>query len=369
MSMDFKDLIKQFSGRALNLMPQLQTEEATKNALIMPFLQLLGYDVFNPFEVVPEFVADIGIKKGEKVDYVILKDNLPIMLIECKHYKEKLDPHNSQLFRYFHVSKAKFAILTNGINYRFYTDLIETNKMDEKPFFEFNIIDIKEVETEELKKFHKSYFNIEEIVTTASELKYTGEIKTILHNEFKAPSANFVRYFAKQIYGGAITEKVLATFTELTKRSLTQFVNDTISDRLKFALDQQNTTVTITTNESTPNNSQENGETNDNKDSRIVTTEEEMEGFFIVKSILRKSVVANRIFPRDTISYFGILLDDNNRKPLCRLWFNGSKKYLGIFDANKKETKILLNSLDDIFEYAEELNKTIELYEATMSVS
>ncbi|WP_228084981.1 type I restriction endonuclease [Mucilaginibacter sp. JRF] len=207
--MDFKDAILQFAARVDKLCPQIQTEEATKNALIMPFIQLLGYDVFNPFEVSPEFIADIGIKKGEKVDYAILSEGNPILLVECKHYTQDLNPHNSQLFRYFHTTAAKFALLTNGVDYRFYTDLITPNKMDEKPFFEFKITDIKENEIAELKKFHKSYFNIDNITNTASELKYLNQIKHLLHQEFGDPSDDFVKYFARKVYPSTITQKVL----------------------------------------------------------------------------------------------------------------------------------------------------------------
>lgn len=165
--MDFKDQIKQIGDRVAKAKEHINTEEATKHSFVMPFIQALGFDVFNPLEVVPEFVADLGIKQGEKVDYAIFKDGSPIMLVECKWHGAKLDVHNSQLFRYFHVSKAKFGILTNGIEYRFYTDLIEPNKMDERPFFTFNITDLKEVQAEELKKFHKSYYNAETIFNTA----------------------------------------------------------------------------------------------------------------------------------------------------------------------------------------------------------
>ena len=111
--MDFKDQIKQVGERVVKLKDQIKTEEATKTALIMPFIQCLGYDVFNPLEVVPEFTADIGIKKGEKVDYAILKDGQPTILIECKWWGENLILHDSQLFRYFHTTKAKFGILMN----------------------------------------------------------------------------------------------------------------------------------------------------------------------------------------------------------------------------------------------------------------
>jgi hypothetical protein len=142
--MDFKDQLKVISDRVTKLKEQISTEEATKNAFIMPFLQALGYDVFNPIEVVPEFVSDIGLKKGEKIDYAIFKDGSPTILIECKHWAQNLNIHDGQLLRYFHVSKAKFGLLTNGITYRFYSDLVEPNKMDEKPFLEFNIHEIKD---------------------------------------------------------------------------------------------------------------------------------------------------------------------------------------------------------------------------------
>ena len=130
--MDFKDAIKQLSERVLKLKDNILTEEATKNAFIMPFINVLGYDVFNPLEVVPEMTCDIAMKKGEKIDYAIIKEGEPILLIECKHWAQDLNLHDNQLIRYFNVSKAKFGILTNGITYRFYTDLIEPNKMDEK---------------------------------------------------------------------------------------------------------------------------------------------------------------------------------------------------------------------------------------------
>ena len=120
--MELKTKLEQLHQRVDNLKEQIQTEEATKNAFIMPFIQILGYDIFNPIEVIPEFVCDIGTKKGEKVDYMIMKDGEPILVIECKHWRENADAHNSQLLRYYHVSKARFGILTNGIIYNFYTE-------------------------------------------------------------------------------------------------------------------------------------------------------------------------------------------------------------------------------------------------------
>lgn len=355
--MDFKDEMKQFGDRVEKLKDQIQTEEATKNALIMPFIKALGYDVFNPFEVVPEFIADIGIKKGEKVDYAIMKDNQPCILIECKHWGDSLDPHNSQLFRYFHTTKAKFGLLSNGIIYRFYTDLIEQNKMDEKPFFEFNVTDIKDNQIEELKKFHKSYFDVGNIQNTASELKYMNELKTLINIEFQNPTEGFIRHFARQIYQGMLTAKLMEQFTNLTKRSIQQYINDLITERLKSALKKENGEEL--NSDPLPIAGLAIGTT----ESKIETTEEEKEGFLIVKTILRQKTRPGRIVYRDAQSYFAILLDDNNRKTICRLYLNGSKKYLGTFDEQKRETRHAILTVDDIFNYCELLQNTVANYD------
>lgn len=353
--MDFKDEIKRFGDKVERLKVQIQTEEATKNAFIMPFIKVLGYDVFDPFEVMPEFIADIGIKKGEKVDYAILKDGQPSILIECKHWGENLDPHNSQLFRYFHTTKAKFGLLSNGIIYRFYTDLVEPNKMDEKPFFEFNVTDIKDNQVEELRKFHKSYFNVESIQTTASELKYMNELKILLAGEFQNPSEGFVKLFAKQIYRGMLTSKVVEQFGALTKKSVQQYINDLITERLTSALKKESD-VDQTVDKELATTMEEKG-------SLVETLDEELEGYLIVKTILRQRISPSRVANRDAQSYFAILLDDNNRKTICRLYLHGSRKYIGTFDEQKRETKSEIITVDDIFKFDEVLHRTVEWYD------
>jgi predicted type IV restriction endonuclease len=356
--MDFKDQIRQIGERVSKLKDQILTEEATKNALIMPFIQVLGYDVFNPLEVVPEFIADIGIKKGEKVDYAIFMDKQPMILVECKHWAQKLDIHDNQLLRYFNVTKAKFAILTNGVKFKFYTDLVEPNKMDEKPFLEFDLPDIKEQQIEELKKFHKSYFDVANILSSASEMKYTNELKLILATELKNPSDGFVRFFASQAYSGRMTDKVVFQFADFVRKSVHQVISDMITDRLKSALNQEKEVAAQ--QENTP--TVEDAATEGGKDRLIETTPEEIEGYFIVKSILRQQVDSSRIVYRDAQSYFSILLDDNNRKAICRLYFNTNRKYIGIIDSSKKEIKNEIFSLDDIYKYSEQLSATAETY-------
>jgi predicted type IV restriction endonuclease len=356
--MDFKDQVKALAERVVKMKDQVQTEEATKNAFIMPFMQTLGYDVFNPMEVVPEYIADVGTKKGEKIDYAIMRDNVPVILIECKHWREKLEAHNNQIVRYFTVSKAKFAILTNGIRYRFYTDLVETNLMDEKPFLDIDMIDLRDNQIEELKKFHKSYFDVANIVSSASEMKYTNEIKLLLQTELKTPSADFIRFIVGKVYTGVKTEKVIFQFSEFVKKSVHNVVGDMITERLKNALTNEET-LQLQAVEVTPSVG-----TIDATDpgKEIVTTSEEIEGFYIVKSILRSKVESNRITHRDTLSYFNILLDDNIRRTVCRLYFNNSKKQLGYYDEAKKEIKVEIKSLDDIYQYTDALCATAETY-------
>lgn len=118
--MDFIDRINELAARIPKQLDYCTTEEATKNALVLPFINALGYDIFNPTEVLPEFTADVGIKKGEKVDYAILQNGKPIMLFECKWSGADLSKaHVSQLYRYFNVvPDVRFGILTNGIRHK-----------------------------------------------------------------------------------------------------------------------------------------------------------------------------------------------------------------------------------------------------------
>ncbi len=350
--MDFKDVIKTLGDRVIKLKGHIATEEATKTSFILPFIQALGYDVYNPLEVTPEFTCDIGLKKGEKIDYAILKDEEPTVLIECKHWVEDLNSHDGQLLRYFHVSKAKFGLLTNGIIYRFFSDLEEKNKMDEKPFLEFNITEIRDNQIEELKKFHKAYFDIDNIITTAGELKYTNELKQCIGQEFNNPSPDFVRYFAKQVYSGLITAKILEQFTALTKKSIQFYISDLITERLKTALSKE---------DEIKKDSEEIVTEQDSKN-LIETTNEEIEAYMIIKSILRKAIDPHRIFYRDAQSYCAIILDNNRNKTLCRLYFTNKKLAIGIFDSNKSETKTTLNNLDDIYNLSENLINVVNFY-------
>lgn len=357
--MDLIDRLNQIAAKITKQKDSIATEEATKTAFIMPFISALGYDVFDPDEVVPEFTADIGIKKGEKVDYAIKVNDKISILIECKMLNSKLDAQNeSQLHRYFHATEARIAILTDGIVYKFYTDLDEPNKMDNKSFLELSILQIDEVVVGELKKFTKTAFNIDELLSSASELKYTKEIKHIINEQLLNPSDDFIKFVLNNIYTGRVTSQVKEQFIPVITKAFQQLINDKLNERFKSALSIAEPSISTST-ESTTAQPQPLQNADENK---IVTNQEELEGFYVIKSILSGVVDLNRVIYRDTQSYFGILLDDNNRKPIARLWFNNTKKYLGVFGIDKKEEKILISTIDDIFEHKEKVIASAKNY-------
>ncbi|HRO31616.1 MULTISPECIES: type I restriction endonuclease [Micrococcaceae] len=363
----------QFTDRLFSLAAKLQqqksvieTEEATKNALVMPFISsILGYDVFNPLEVVPEFTADVGIKKGEKIDYAIVHDGEVQMLIECKKSLGSLTlEHASQLYRYFAVTNARIAILTNGEAYQFYTDLDAPNRMDSKPFLVLDLNDIDEALIPELRKLSKDEFDLDSVVSAAEELKYIGALKRVIGGYFTTPDEEWVKFLASKVHEGAMTQKVRDQFSPLVAKACRQYLKDQVNDRLKAALGESSPSAA--TEELASNvTSGEIAERDliDVVADGIETTVEELEGFHIVRAIVCSEVGPERIVHRDAKSYFAILLDDNNRKPIARLHFNRSQKYLGIFDAHKAETRVPLTNLVDIYNHAEELRESVRGYQ------
>lgn len=356
--MDFIDQVKQFTKRVEGLKDSIQTEEATKTSIIMPFFSLLGYDVFNPDEFVPEFTADVGIKKGEKVDYAILSEGTPVILIECKWIGEKLDKHDSQLFRYFGTTKAKFAILTNGQIYRFYTDLEEPNKMDESPFLEINILDIKDGQVTELKKFHKSTFNVNDIFNTASELKYSHQFRSVFAEELQNPSDDFLKLFLTSVYNGVKTQAVMEKFRPILKKALNGYINELMNDKIKFALDANTDAPAETEIKQETEEPSEPAE----PQNKVVTTPEELEAFFITKMLLKDIVPLDDLSYKDTINYISVLYQNKVTKWVCRFSLTSGHKLLIIPDENKKEVKYPLESIYDIDKYKDNLIEVAKRY-------
>jgi len=344
----------------------IETEEATKNAFIMPFISLvLGYDVFNPAEVIPEFTVDVGTKKGEKVDYAIVKDGEVQILIEAKAVGAPLDiNHASQLFRYFAASNARIGVLTNGREYHFFTDLDKPNRMDEKPFLQLDLLDLDATLVAELQKLTKDTFDIGSVVSAAEELKYIGAIKRTLAAQFRDPDDDWVKALTNRVYEGSFTQKVRDQFSRLVAKAMKQFLADQVNERLKTALGNPSEATAIEGD--TEVASQSDGATPPESAAElgIVTTLEEIEGFQIVRAIACGEVDPGRIVQRDTKSYMGILLDDNNRKPIARLHFNRAQKYLGLFDENKVETRHPIESLEQIYQHAEAIRIAVRRYSA-----
>lgn len=341
--MEFIEKINLLKERCNSIKDGLLTEEATKNALIMPLINALGYDVFNPLEVVPEYIADVGIKKVEKVDYAILIDNKPIILIECKKVDNKsldIKKHATQLIRYFSVTDAKFIILTNGIVYKFFSDIDTQGKLDNEPFFVFNLLDFKENQIETLMEFSKENFDVNKAFSNAGDLKYIRQFEEVIENEYKNPSDDFVRYLINKanVCDGRITNNVVEKHKKTTVEAFNLFMSKVMKTSLDFSLNSKQT---------------ESKEENKNE---IITTLEELEGYAIVKSILSDIIDPNRITYRDNASYFNILIDDNIRKRLCLLRLNRSQKYL-VFVKDGKEERNSINSINDIYKFSNEIKE------------
>lgn len=364
--MDFADKIAALALRIAKLKDGLETEEATKNACVMPFLSALGYDVFDPQVVVPEFTADVGVKKGEKVDYAVKINGKIAMLVECKPSKSSLSSqHMSQLYRYFSVTDARFSILTNGIVYWFFSDLEQPNKMDAKPFFEFDMLNYRPGQVEELKKFATVNFDVASILETASDLKYGSLLMREIASEIDDPSEETMRLFIGRVYDGQIRANILNKFGPLVQKAMKDTVRELVNQRLSSAMDDSAKSplpnVTTEQEKSVSQNEEQTNEGTADLDG-IVTTQEEIDGYHIVRAIVREVIKVDRVAMRDAKSYCAILIDDNNRKPLCRMHFNRTTKYLGLFDADKNEERLRIDSLDDIFSYADRLKEAASVY-------
>ena len=363
-----RNLIEEIATRATRQRGNLATEEATKHSLVLPFIQALGYDVFDPTEVVPEFTADYGLKSGEKVDYAIMRGATPVIVIECKKAGDSLDSGRaSQLSRYFTNTPARVAILTDGILYKFYSDLDAENTMDTEPFLEVDITQVDQRAMQALGHFTKHSFDLEEARSVASNMKHIAGMKAYLLEMYNQPQEEFVRLLARKVFSGSLVQARMDHFTGLAKLAFNGFVNDVISNALQRASDvvkQDDFDQTIE-EEDVADNAAPALEGSGGAE----TTEEELQGYELVKTILSDVVSPDRVFIRDTGSYCGVLLDDTNRKPICRLRFNSaSLKRIGLFGGERDsygrraETQHDIEKVDDIANHAVQLREVVHRY-------
>ena len=364
--MDFKDSIFQLSDKISKQKDNIATEEATKISFIMPMIAALGYDVFNPFEVVPEMDCDLT-KKGDKIDYAIMKDNTPILLIECKHCKQNLDLHSTQLAKYYAASNARFGVLTNGIEYRIYADLEKQNIMDENPFLVVNMLELSETDVEHLKKFHKSYYNEDEILSTAQELQITIQVKELLNANIQHPDEEFTRYFVRSLNGGKYSSKLIEQYRPIVKKSISSVINDIIQERLGVAMNNgiEKNAPGESTQPATDRETEDklpDGVVFVNNESGVVTLQEEIDAYNIVRSILRQYIDVQRIQYNDYKSYFSINLDGSTWWWICRINIGKRRKSIGFpVDNYKSNEWIELQTIDDIFKYSDKLKAALDI--------
>jgi predicted type IV restriction endonuclease len=336
--MDLVDRIREFASIIPKQLEFIKTEESTKTALVMPFIGLLGYNVFDPTEVIPEHVADFGKKIACKCDYAIYKDGKPIILFECKWSGRQLERKDQdQLKGYFAACEdVKYAVVTNGLDYHFFSDTKKSHVMDETPFFRFNLLDMKPQQIETLKIFTKDKIG-PGTGDTVQELKYIKDITDLVHAEFKTPSPDFVRHFASQVYQGRLTTQVAERFTKLTTIALYSYVNERLSATLASALNESQKTPIVVEPEG--------------------IKPQEQEAFMIIKAILCNVAPPERIFIKDLKAGCSILLDNNKRKCICALNFDAPPKK--VIRIGKDAAWYPFENMNDIYRMGDTLREVV----------
>lgn len=356
--MTFEDEIKEFAKDIPAKLEHIDTEETTKIALITPFLRLMGYDTTNPAEVRAEYTADVGTKQGEKVDFAILENDEPIIFIECKSATNDLNTDNiSQLYRYFSITNVQIGVLTNGIEYKFFTTA-EDNRMDERPFLDIDILNLTKKDIKELEKFAKPNFDVDEVVSRADNLKYRNLIKKQLLNEFENPSEDFVKAIGKQVYDGMFTPNVKERFSNLITIAFTEIINEKINKTLNDAV--------------ASNEEEQEGNVEDEiiDEDGIITTDIEKEGYFIVRSIASEIVNPDKVSIRDRKHYCNVLYDNNQRYPIVRFYFNNEDHLRVEFydeitltkNGGKIGEKIDIKQVSDLYNYKKRILNVVKEY-------
>ena len=356
-TMDFLERIKELWKRIADQRGIVQTEEAAKTSFVMPFLQTLGYDVFNAAEVIPEFIADWAAKKGEKVDYMIKVANQTVMLIECKQVNDALDASKeSQLANYFHhVQECNIGVLTNGIVYKFYTDLNAENIMDTEPFFVFDFGTLKDGHISKLEMFSKANITKTDVINSdIIKIRNYAAAVEVLRREFANPSEDLVKYVIKQMpFIKRANEAVVEEFREHIKKAVVQFEQDFFDAqiaRLKETTqpptqDQQTKAAEIVTEKSA-----------------IQTTVEEMQALSIVRSLLYKTVPSEKIVLKDSENYCDISYATVGSPRIVRLHFSDPSHLFISFPGNPDLVtlgKIEIKSIEKLNEHGDKITSTV----------
>lgn len=332
---DINEKLKNIRTRIDALDEPLATEEATKTALVMPFISALGYDVFDPNEVVPEFTADVGTKKGEKVDYAILKDREVILLMECKQQSVPLGKVQcSQLYRYFSVTNARLAILTNGVQYQFFTDLDEPNKMDPSPFMTLDMNTLRPDVVKEVSRLTKNNFQLEEVLACAEEMKNIREIKEAFGALVDDPDSDFVRLFFSRLRpsGSRFTQNQASLWKLLVKRACSEVIRERVTARLESAI------------QATAGDVPSPQEPEDNED--------ELSAFTIIKAMLAKNVEPRRLSMSSSVDgKLVVYVDEDPTKDICRISLAPSGRTLEYNDGAEWQSRDL-DTIEDLYKHS-----------------
>ena len=231
--MQLRNSLRELSARIAEQRDEVQTEEATKRAFVLPFLAALGYNVYDPTQVTWGQGIEGESHQGKSVDYTVWADGKPIMVVECRHHDTDLAPAQpSLLARSFESTGAKVGVFTNGLVYHFYTDQEQAGVMDADPFWTYDVLDSDDEAVEQLKNFARTSFDRNHVVHSARELAYTRGIRRVLQEQMQQPSDEFLQLVTGHMYAGRMTHAVKEQLARLTQQAFAQLVNEQISDRL-----------------------------------------------------------------------------------------------------------------------------------------
>lgn len=300
-------------------------EELTKNSLILPFFQVLGYDIHDPSVLHPEYRAGFAANK-EKVDYAVFLKGAPVLFVEAKPVASQLDNYDAQLAKYFNSTPGvKLAVITNGVRYKFFTDLKAPNLMDSEPFFEFEIESIRPEEIAILDGFRADCFDPSGLVTRAENLVYLRTLKKKVRSLFRDTSDEFVRFMCSDIYQGRITANVLERLTPLVQQAMSDVLVDMVSQGLTQEIAKTDEVAAIVPSAQDLVPAADGTKSPDLK-TAVVTTEEELAAFNLVcETIKATSGGDSHVAYKDTASYFVIHLEKPSRW-FMRLLFGADKK-------------------------------------------
>lgn len=300
------------------------TEETTKQALILPLLDILGFSPYDPTKVLAEFAADFpGVKATERVDYALYCNGQPVMFIEAKPFIADLTNHAPQLSRYFNSSLGvTIGAITNGKEWRFFTDLINTNVMDEKPFLTIDFTKAKPEDLTQLAEFKHDNFHAEKLRYFAEENQYIQQFKAVIKKSINEVDIDFVRYVAQQAsIQRQLNTKFLESIQPFVKQAVQQAISDTVVKGLSSptVITAQTIEPTAKANNEEVTNTPENNQVEpdfivhpDNE--KIITTKDEMDLLRIVTELFPDVELEGR----DTESYYSILFQGKNNRWLFR---------------------------------------------------